>query len=85
MTTAGQRLYRTLSLHIYGGGHIYLDRDKEKPGSSDPFPKGKGCTPWFFKMSASTEINCVFNNSSPIIMIKNIDKSQNLTFLKGYI
>ena len=64
-TTTGQTLYRTLSLHIYGGGNIYLDRDVKKPGSSDPFPKGTGCTPWFFRISARTKLNCAFNNSSP--------------------
>ena len=26
-STAGKTLYRTLSLHIYSGGNIYLDRD----------------------------------------------------------
>ena len=38
---------------------------KKKTGSSDPFPKGTGCTPWFFRMSAGTKLNCAFNNSSP--------------------
>ena len=34
-TNVGQSPYRTLSLYIYGGGNNYLDRDMEKPGSSD--------------------------------------------------
>ena len=37
----------------------------KKSGSYDPFPKGTGCTPWFFRMSASTKLNCAFKNSSP--------------------
>ena len=35
----------------------------KKPGSSAHFPKRTGCTPWFFKMSAGTKLNCTFNNS----------------------
>ena len=35
----------------------------EKTGSFDHFPKGTGCTPWFFRISANNKINCVFNNS----------------------
>ena len=62
-----------------------MDRDKEKPGSSDPFPKGTGCMPWFFRMSAGTKLNCAFNNSSPINAKKNQSKNQNLAFVKGYI
>ena len=64
-TSAGQTLHRTLCLHIYGGGNMYLDRDMEKPGSSAHFPKGTGCTPWFFRISAGTKWNCAFNNSGP--------------------
>ena len=37
----------------------------EKPGSSDAFPKVTGCTPWFFRMSAGSELNCALNNSAP--------------------
>ena len=33
-------LHRTLSLHINGGEKIYLNKDMEKPGSFDHFPKG---------------------------------------------
>jgi len=51
-------------LHINGGGKIDLERNMEKPGSFDPFPKGTGCTPWFFRISADTKLNCAFNNSS---------------------
>ena len=83
-TTAGQTLYRTLSLHIYGWGNIYLERDMKKPGSSEPFPKGTGCTPLFFRMFAGTKLNCALNNSSPNNN-KKWRKSQNLAFLKGYI
>ena len=36
-------LYKTLSLHIYGGGKIYSDTDIEKAGRSDHFPEGTGC------------------------------------------
>ena len=43
-------LYRTLPLHIYGGGHIYSDRGVEKPGRSDDFPQGTGCKSCFFIM-----------------------------------
>ena len=62
-TTARQNLYRTISLHINGGGKIYLNRDMEKPGSFDHFPKGTGCMPWFFRISADTILNCAFYNS----------------------
>ena len=64
-TTARQTLYGTISLHINGGGKIYFNRDMEKkPGSFDHFPKGTGCTPCFFRISADTKLNCAFNNSS---------------------
>ena len=36
----------------------------EKTGDFDHFPKGTGCTPWFFRISADTKLNCAFNNSS---------------------
>ena len=29
----------------------------KKPGISDHFPKGTGCTLWFFRMSAGTKLN----------------------------
>ena len=35
----------------------------EKPESFDHFPKGTECTPWFFRISADTKLNCAFNNS----------------------
>ena len=35
----------------------------EKPESFDHFPKGAGCTPWFFGISANNKLNCAFNNS----------------------
>ena len=57
----------------------------EKPGSSDSFPKGTGCTSWFFRMSAGTKLNCAFNNSAPNNNKKNKEKSKNLAFFKGYI
>ena len=62
-TTAWQTLYTTISLHIYGGGKVYLIRDMEKPGSIDPFPKRTGCTPWLFRIYADTKLNGAFNNS----------------------
>ena len=62
-TFAGQTLYGTISLHIIGEGKIYLNRDMEKPGSFDHFPKGTGCTPWFFWISTDIKLNCAFNNS----------------------
>ena len=81
-----ETLYRILSLHIYGGGNIYLEKDMEKPGSSDPFPKGTGCTPWFFRMFAGTKLKCAFNNSSPYNNFqKNKKKSPTFAFFKGYI
>ena len=36
----------------------------KKPGSFDHFPKGTGCTPCFFRISADTKLNGAFNNSS---------------------
>ena len=62
-TTAGQTLFRTLSLHIYGGGNIYLDRDMEN-WCFDPFPKGTGCTLWFYRMPPGIKLICTFNNSA---------------------
>ena len=62
-TTARETLYRTISLHIIGGGKNDLKRDMEKQGSFDHFPKGTGCTPWFFRISADTKLNWTFNNS----------------------
>ena len=67
--------------HIYGGRNIYLDRDMEKPGSSDPFPKGKGCTPWFFRMSGGTKLNCALLKNNK----KKFRKNQNFAYFKGYI
>ena len=62
-TTARQNLYRTISLHINGGRKIYLNRDLEKPGSFDHFPKGEGCTPWFFRISADNKLNCALHDT----------------------
>ena len=42
-----------------------MDGDMEKPGSSDHFPKGTECMPWFFRISAGTKLNFAFYNSSP--------------------
>ena len=67
-TTAGQTLYRTISLHINGGGKIYLNIDMKKPGSFDHFPKGTGCTPWFFRISADTKL------IAPLILAALIEK-----------
>ena len=55
---------RANSLHINGRGKIHLNRYMEKQGRFDYFPKGTGCTPWFFRISADTKLNCAFNNSS---------------------
>ena len=71
-------------MHIFGGGNIYLDKDMEKQGSSAHFPKRTGCTPWFFRMSAGTKINCAFNNSHPNGE-KNEMKQQEFCISKGYI
>ena len=38
-TSAGQTRYRTLSLHIYGGGQLYLDKAMKKPRRFDRFPE----------------------------------------------
>ena len=32
-------------------------------GSSDPFPKGTGCTLWFFRMPFSIKLICAFDNT----------------------
>ena len=80
-TYAGQTLYRTLCLYIYGGGHIYLDRDIEKPGICAHFSKRTGCTPWFFIMLASTKLNCAFNKSNPNSKFIFF----NFSFFKGYL
>jgi hypothetical protein len=50
-------------LHIYGGGNVFLEKDMKKPGNSAHLPKRTGCTLWFFRISASTKLNCAFNNS----------------------
>ena len=44
-------------MYIYGERNMFLDSDMEKPGSSDPLPKGQDA------LQASSE--CAFNNSSP--------------------
>ena len=59
---------------------MYLDIDMKKPGRSAHFPKGTGCTPWFFRMSAGTKLNCAFNNSS----LNSKKKNLNFAFFKGY-
>ena len=83
-TTAGQTLYRTISLHIIinGGGNSYLNTDTEKPGSFDHFPKGTGCTPWFFRTSADTKLNCAFNNSG-LNNKKNLIKKSKFCIFQG--
>ena len=55
----------------------YLNRGMEKPGSFDHFPKGTGCTPCFFRISADTKLNCAFNNSS-LDSKKKINKKINI-------
>ena len=82
-TFSGQTLYRTLCLHIYGGGNIYIDRDMEKQGSSAHFPRRTGCTPWFFRMLAGIKLNCTFNNGVPNRRRKKIYGK--FVFFKGYI
>ena len=84
-TSAGQILYRALCLHIYVGGNIYLERDMEQPGSSAHLPKRTGCTLCFFRISASTILNCAFNNSGLNSKKKFNKKNGNFEFFKGYI
>jgi hypothetical protein len=72
-------------LHIYGGGDIYLDRDMEKPGTFDHFPQVTGCTPWFFRISADTKLNCAFNNSGLNSKKKLNKKMEILHFLRATI
>ena len=74
---------RANSLHINGGGKIYLNRDMEKPGSFDHFPKGTGCTPWFFSIFANTKLNCAFNNSGLNSKKKNNKKVKILHFSRA--
>ena len=57
----------------------------EKPGSFDHFPKGTGCTPWFFRISADTKLNCAFNNSGLNSKKKIKKKNLNFAFFKSYI
>ena len=57
----------------------------EKPGSFDHFPKETECTPWFFRISADTKLNCAFNNSGINSKKNNNKKSHNFAFFKGYI
>ena len=80
-----QTLYRTINLHINGGGKNYWNRYMEKSGSFDHLPKGTGCTPWFFRISADTKLNCAFNNSGLNSKKKDKLKSRNFAFFKGYI
>ena len=64
-----------------------MDRDKKKPGSFDHFPQVTGCTPWFFRVSADTKLNCDFNNSGLNSKKKIKQRNLNLAILqfKGYI
>ena len=48
----------------------------EKPGSFHHIPKGTGCTPWFFRISADNKLNCAFNNSDLNSKKKLIKKSK---------
>ena len=43
----------------------------EKPGSFDLIPKGTGCTPWFFRISADNKLN------APLIIAASIVKKLN--------
>ena len=61
-TPAGQTLYITLSLHIYGGGKLYFDKDMQNPGIFDHFPEETGWKSEFFRMSASNKLSVAFNN-----------------------
>ena len=56
---------------------------KKKTGRSDDFPQGTGCTPGFFRMSASTKLKCVCNNSSPDRKKKLNEKVPILHFTKA--
>ena len=53
---------------MYGGGNIYLDKDMEKTGSSDHFPKGTGCKSWFFRMSTALNWIAPLIIAPPIIL-----------------
>ena len=55
----------------------------EKPGSSYHFPKGTGCTPWFFRMSAGTKLNCAFNNSALNNNLKKFRKNSKFSICQG--
>ena len=57
----------------------------EKTGSFANVPKRTGCTPWFFRMSVGTKLNCAFTNSGLNRTKKNKIKNGNLAFFKGYI
>ena len=37
--------------------------ERIKTESSAHFPRRAGCTPWFFRMSVGTKLNCALNNS----------------------
>ena len=39
--------------------------EKSPAWSVEGQSKGTGYTPWFFRMSAGTKLNCPFNNSAP--------------------
>ena len=64
-TVSCKASYRSLSLHIYGGGKLNLNSDMEKSERSDHFPEGTELTPWFFIMSAGTKFKCALKLSSP--------------------
>ena len=59
------------------------ETDMEKPGSSDTFPNGTGCTPWLFRMSVGTKLNFAFNNSSSNNNKKKIKKTSNVSTFQG--
>ena len=56
---------------------MFLDRDMEKPGAH--FSKRTGCTPWFFRMSAGTKLNCAFNDSG----LNSNNLKRKIAFFKG--
>ena len=76
---------------MFGGGNIYLDREIEKPGSSaedrrtGQEDRRTGCTPWFYSMSASTKINCAFNNIDLNSKKKFNKNNGNFARFKGFL
>ena len=64
MTTKDLFRANSLFAYLWWRKRLFVLRyGEKKTGSSAHIPKRTGCTPWFFRMSASTKLNCAFNNS----------------------